>query len=248
MTQPPLLAEVLEAHGGLERWRAASEITARVRSGGLLLATRAPRGLFADYRIRVEVAEPRVEFDPAAVPERAGYDRGRVWLADADGRMIGERADPRPLFFGRAGLRRNVRWDALDTAYFAGYAMWNYLTTPLLLAREEVQVSEGEPLPVGPGGETWRRLDARFDPSLHTHSREQTFWVGPDGRLRRHEYTAEVVGGWAHAAHALGEDRESGGLVFPTRRRVTPRAPGHRALPGPTLVWIDLTEIEVATG
>jgi hypothetical protein len=248
MSAPPLLAEVLDAHGGLERWRAASEITARVRSGGLLLATRAPRGLFADYRIRVEVAEQRVEFDPAAVPERAGFDRGRVWLADADGRRIEERDDPRPLFFGRSGLRRNLRWDALDTGYFAGYAMWNYLTTPLLLARDDVEVSEGEPRPLGPGGETWRRLDARFSPALHTHSFEQTFWVGPDGRLRRHDYTAEVVGGWARAAHVLRDDRESGGLVFPTKRRVTPRGPGDRALPGPTLVWIDLTEIEVASG
>jgi hypothetical protein len=57
-----------------------------------------------------------------------------------------------------------------------------------------------------------------------------------------------VVGRWAHAAHALGEDREAGGLVFPTRRRVTPRTAGHRALARPTLVWIDLTEIEVTAG
>ena len=30
----------------------------------------------------------------------------------------------------------------------------------------------------------------------------------------------DVVGGWANAAHSLAENRESGGLVFPTRRRV----------------------------
>ncbi len=57
-----------------------------------------------------------------------------------------------------------------------------------------------------------------------------------------------MVGGWAKAAHALEENREFGGLVFPTRRRVTPRGPANRALPGPTLVWIELTDIEVATG
>lgn len=246
MSAGTLLAEVMEAHGGLERWRAATEITARVRSGGLLLATRAPRGLFSSYAIRVDVAEQRVRFDPDELPERGGFDRGRVWLEDATGRTIAERADPRPLFSGRSGLRRNLRWDALDTAYFAGYAMWNYLTTPLLLTREEVEVREGEPRS-GPGGERWRRLDARFDASLHTHSPEQTFWVGEDSLLRRLDYTAEVVGRWARAAHALGGNREFGGLVLPTRRRVTPRA-GDRALPGPTLVWLEIADVEVATG
>jgi hypothetical protein len=242
-----LLAEVLEAHGGLERWRAAREITARVRSGGLLLATRAPRGLFSDYRIRVEVGEQRVDFDPQAVRERASFDRGRVRLEDADGKTLSERADPRPLFFGRPGLRRNLRWDALDTTYFAGYAMWNYLTTPLLLTRAEIELSEGKPW-TAPDGERWRRLDARFDPSLHSHSAAQTFWVGDDSLLRRHDYTARVVGGWAKAAHALEDNRESGGLVFPTRRRVTPRGPANRGLAGPTLVWIELTDIAVTTG
>ncbi len=38
-------------------------------------------------------------------------------------------------FTGSSGLRRNLRWDALDTAYFAGYALWNYLTTPIMLTR-----------------------------------------------------------------------------------------------------------------
>ena len=247
MSAEALLADVLDAHGGRERWLAADAISARVRSGGLLLATRAPRGLFSDYTIRVEVDDQRVWFDPAALPERGGFDRGRVFLEDAGGRTIAERADPRPLFFGRAGLRRNLRWDALDTAYFAGYAMWNYLTTPLLLARDEVELAEGEPW-TAPGGETWRRLDARFPPALHTHSPRQTFWVGPDGLLRRHDYTAEVVGGWAKAAHALAGNREFAGLVFPTRRRVTPRGPANRGLPGPTLVWIEIADIEVASG
>jgi hypothetical protein len=241
-----LLDEVLEAHGGADRWRAASKISAHVRSGGLLLATRAPRGLFADYRIEVEADEQRARFEPAASPERGSFDGGHVRLERADGVAIAERADPRPLFSGASGLRRNLRWDALDTAYFAGYAMWAYLTTPGLLARDDVEVSEGRPW-TEPGGERWGRLDARFDPSLHVHSAEQTFWVGPDSLLRRNDYTAEVVGGWARAAHELSENREFDGLVFPTKRRVKPRRRDGRARPGPTLVWLDIDEIEVET-
>lgn len=193
------------------------------------------------------LARQWIEFDPLGVPDRASFDAGTVRRIGANGATVEERADPRSLFFGRSGLRRNLRWDALDTAYFAGYAMWNYLATPLLLTREGVEVREGEPWSA-PGGERWRRLDATFPEPLHTHSRQQTFWFGPDGLLRRHDYTAEVVGGWAKAGHLVSDHREFDGLVFPTRRRVKPRGPANRTLPGPTLVWLDLDEIEVESG
>jgi hypothetical protein len=39
---------------------------------------------------------------------------------------------------------------------------------------------------------------------------------------------------------------EAGGLVFPTRRWVRPLGPGGRPLPLPTLVSLDLSEIEVS--
>ncbi len=50
--------------------------------------------------------------------------------------MVASREHPRELFFGRTGLRRNLRWDALDAVYFAGYAWWNYINHPYLLTRE----------------------------------------------------------------------------------------------------------------
>ena len=43
-------------------------------------------------------------------------------------------------------------------------------------------------------------LDARFDPSLDTHSPEQTFWFDDDGLIIRHDYTAAVVAPFARAA------------------------------------------------
>ena len=36
-------------------------------------------------------------------------------------------------------------WDALHRAYFNGYALWTYLTTPFLLAMDGVRVEETEP-------------------------------------------------------------------------------------------------------
>jgi hypothetical protein len=239
-----LLEEVIEAHGGLDRWRAARTVRARARSGGLLLRTRVPGNRFSDYRLTVEAAEPRAVLDPFPTEgQRAVLDHGEARIEDDRGQAVGVRPDPRPAFFGRSGLRRNLRWDALDSAYFAGYAMWNYLTTPLLLTRDGVRLAEGEPWLQD--GEQWQRLEVDFPAGLDTHSPHQTFYFDSRRLLRRHDYVAEVVGRWARAAHYCDRHAEAGGLVFPTRRWVRPIGPGNRSLPFPTMVWIELSELEV---
>jgi hypothetical protein len=239
-----LLDQVLEAHGGRERWAAAKRIAARIRSGGLLVRTRFPGRGRAEYRIEAEVATARATATPFPRPGRRGvFDRGAVRIETETGQVIESRSDPRPRFFGRAGLRRNLRWDPLDATYFAGYALWNYLTTPHLLARPDVRTRELEPWKEG--GRRWRRLAADFPPELDTHSPAQLFYFDDRGLLCRHDYVAEVVGGWARAAHMCAGHVEADGLVFPTKRWVRPRGPGDRVLAGPTLVSLEISEIEV---
>jgi len=236
-----LVEEAVAAHGGWERWRGASELTARVRSGGFLLATRCRRGALRDYVVRVSTTEPRATFEPyptAGRPGRGTFETDRVRIERPDG-SVAERRDPRAAF--RRSLRRNLRWDDLDLLYFAGYAMWNYLTTPYLLARPGVELAELEPW--HEGGETWRRLTVRFPADVPTHSTEQVFHFDVDGRLRRLDYTAEVVGGWAKAAHYCEDHRSFDGLVVPTRRRVYPRRANGRPAPAPTLVALDVGHV-----
>ena len=241
-----LLDEVIQAHGGLQRWRSARTVRARVRSGGLLIRTRVPGNRLADYRITVHVREPRTVFDPFPLDGQRGvFERGAVRIEGYDGEVICSRANARAAFFGRAGLRRNLRWDALDSVYFAGYAMWNYITTPYLLMREDVEIAEGESWQQG--GETWRRLDAVFSPNIDTHSPRQTFYFDADGHLRRHDYVPEVIGSWARAAHYCDDPVHAGGLLFPTRRWVHPIGPGNRSLPFPTLVSLRLGDLQVET-
>jgi hypothetical protein len=240
-----LLEQVLEAHGGRERWAAARTIRARARSGGLLLRTRVPGNGFAEATIEVDVDRVRSAAEPYPREGRRGvFDAGSVRIETAEGEPVEERLKPRPCFFGRAGLRRNLRWDRLDATYFAGYAWWNYLNAPYLLARQGMTVSEGESW--REGAETWRRLHVEFPAGLDTHSRAQTFYYDADLRLRRHDYVAEVVGGWAHAAHMCADHVVADGLLFPTRRWVRPIGPRNRPLPFPTLVRLELREIEVS--
>lgn len=244
MARPALLDEALEAAGGRERWHAARWIRARVRSGGMLPRTRMSGNRFADYRLTIEVERPYAVLDPFPEPGSRGvFEDGAVRIEDADGQVLEQRENARSAFFGRGGLRRNLRWDALDSTYFAGYAMWNYLTTPLLLTREDIQVEEGESW--SGEGERWRRLDAAFPPGLDTHSREQSFFFDDRGLEVRHDYTAEVVARTANGAHYCAEHRSFDGLVFPTRRRVLPRRRNLRSWPFPTIVSLDISEVTV---
>lgn len=239
-----LLDEVLDAHGGRERWAAARTIRARIRSGGLLVRTRFPGNRMADGRMEVAVGEQLALGEPfPGEGRRAVLDHGSVRIETLAGEVLESRERPRELFFGRSGVRRNLRWDALDAAYFAGYAWWNYLNVPYLLAREDVAVGELEPW--RERGETWRRLSTSFPPAIETHSERQTFYYDEALRLRRHDYVAEVIGGWARAAHMCADHVVAGGLTFPTRRWVRPIGPRSRPLPGPTLVSLQVSEIEV---
>jgi hypothetical protein len=238
-----LLRDVLVAHGGKQRWQSVSTITAR---GGLngLLPKRFPGNKLTAFSVEVRTADPHTvlhDFPHAGL--RAIFDSGDVRIENHTGEVLDARTDPRARFSGLNGWRRNVHWDPLDVAYFAGYAFWNYLTAPLLLSRGDISVTEGEPWQES--GQRWRRLLATFPAGIDTHCRRQTFYVDAAGLIRRHDFLAEPVGAWAAAALYCSQHRDFDGLIFPTRRRVLPRGPGARVLPRPTLLTLDFDEIEI---
>ncbi|GAB7144793.1 hypothetical protein [Mycobacterium riyadhense] len=240
-----LLDEVLTAHGGLERWRAVTALTAHGRFRGLL-RSRFPGNRMASVNVRVQLAaQHTVFYGFPQQDQQAVFDRGDVRIETRDGELISARRNARAAFAGLGALRRNLHWDAHDAAYFAGYAWWNYLSLPLLLTRDRVSVTEGDPWLEA--GERWRRLEVGFAPDIHTHSQRQTFYVDDAGLIRRHDYVAQPIGRWAHAAHYCDDHRHFAGLVFPTRRRVRPRGPGGRTLPYPILVALDIDQVEIET-
>jgi hypothetical protein len=245
MSSPPaLLDEVIEAHGGRRRWGETKGITAHVRSGGALFRSRWTARRVADFEITVNTRDQGatlVPFPKAGFTGVFGPDLVEVLN---DGASVSARERPREAFFGLPGLRRDLWWGELDALYFAGYAMWNYLNTPFMFEWPGFEVSEGEPIEAD--GEHWRCLEVRFPDGINTHSREQSFYFDSRGLLRRHDYTARVVSRFANGAHFCDRHREFDGIVLPTRRRVLPRGPRKRPLPGPTVVWIELDSLSAS--
>ncbi len=234
-----IVQEAIEVHGGMALWNGIESLDAEISAQGFLFTAKR-RPVLHRVRMRAYTHEPRfLLYDfprPGLTAELAGRDEVRV--LGNDGTVLESRRDPRAAF---GGLRRLFSWDDLDFIYFAAYATWNYLTTPFLLNRPGFTFESFGPL----RGDLARfvAVQATFPEDIPTHSRRQVFYFDNQRLLRRLDYTAAVVGRWAHAAHLCEEYRNFGGLQVPTRRRVLPLAFGLTPLPGPTLVAIEVHEI-----
>jgi len=227
---------VLETYGGRSRWQAASAVEAQVSASGwaFRLKFQPP-----DRNIRVQAAiggKPGARYAPA---DRQGHTAAlegqHIRLENSSGALVAERDDPKRFFpYGR----RAFWWDRLDRAYFSAYALWNYLTFPALMLRNDIQWTEL------PGG----RMEAVFPASIPTHNARQVFYFDPKtGLLLRHDYTAEVFGSWARAANVVLEHGSWEGIPFPSHRRVTPVGGGGRPMPAPVLVDIHVHSWRLVT-
>ncbi|MEV0070538.1 hypothetical protein [Amycolatopsis sp. NPDC050768] len=236
-----LLDIAVEAHGGLKRWNELNSVTAHLSNGGVVFPLKGQAGLLDDITVRVDLHRQFTSHAPFGGPGlRTAFRGEHVAIENEAGEVVEERDNTRASF---AGHTLESQWDRLQTAYFAGYAMWTYLTTPFTLTRPGFRTEELEPWQED--GETWRRLRVEFPDDLTTHNKVQTFYLDADGLIRRHDYDAEVVAGGL-AAHYSSEHREVDGIVVPTKRRVYPVGEDGRPVPEPLLVSIDLSEITFA--
>ncbi|MGW1888244.1 hypothetical protein [Streptomyces sp. NPDC001970] len=186
----------------------------------------------------VRLHEEWASVQPYGAPDqRSSFSPDRVAIEKTDGTVIAERTDPRSSF---AGHELTTPWDSLHRAYFNGYALWTYLTTPFLLARAGVTVTRiGE---LSENGETWHGLRATFPKDIASHSREQDFYTGDDFLLRRHDYRVDVAGGFA-AAQYVYDYIEAQGLRMPSKRRAYRRGDDGRPLLDQLMVSIDISNV-----
>lgn len=233
-----LLAQIIDAHGGINRWKGYEKVEATIVSGGGFFPL---KGLVQDSeprRMTVWLHEQRSSVQPYGGPDqRTMFTPQRIAIEKFDGTIVAERRDPRDSF---AGHQMSTPWDALHRAYFNGEALWTYLTTPFLLAMEGVTVEETEPW--NEGAETWRVLRAHFPGSIETHSLVQDFFFDADLTLRRHDYNVNIAGGFG-GAQLTSNYTVVNGIHLPTRRRAYTRGPARRPIFDMLMVSIDISNV-----
>ena len=234
---------VIAAHGGLDRWNRLSEVRAHLLVGGQLWPLKRQDGIINDSMVRVELHRQfasHYEFGYCGL--RTSFAADRVAIETTRGHVVAERADPRAAFRDHV---IDTPWDWLHLAYFAGYAMSTYMTTPFCFAEQGYRTEELEPW--REEDQTWRRLKVTFPAHIATHSAAQIFYFDGDGLLRRHDYTPEVIGPapFAHsAAHYTGDYQDFDGIMAPTKRRVYPVDPAGNVSKESLIVTIDLDRIQ----
>jgi hypothetical protein len=81
-----------------------------------------------------------------------------------------------------------------------------------------------------------------FPDHIKSHTRQQIFCFGPDGLLRRQDYTVDILGG-APGLNYATDYRDVDGIIIPTQRRVYGWQGDYQLVPEPLLIAIDMGEI-----
>lgn len=203
------VARSVARYGGHERWQRLRVTLAPSRLTGLLPRLKGVGRTFdLPATADIEPARARAVFHDYPEPGSRGlFDAGRVALGEDP------LAEHRSSF---SGARKWRRWSPLDALYFFGYALTHYHAVPFTLADAELRAWDP----------ARRILTVAFPPSVHTHCAVQSFHFDDSGLILRHDYVAEIVGGWARGAHFWREYREVEGFPVATHRRVLARVGG----------------------
>jgi hypothetical protein len=233
----PLLQNAIDAHGGLKRWAKVRTIVLSASITGAIWAIKGQANYLDDVVMRVDTKQQRTVTDFPKQDKRLTYGPGRVTLETPKGRISQERDNPQASFVGQT---RETPWDPLHVAYFQGEALWTYLNSPFLYAQPGFVTEEVQPIEVK--GEQWRRLKVIFPDHIKSHTQTQFSCFGPDGMLRRHDYTVDILGGATGLNYAY-DYQEVEGLQFFTKRRVYAYEGNYVLVREPLLVNIDVTHI-----
>ncbi len=232
-----LLDLAIKAHGGLDRWNQVNSIKVDGSITGVIWFVKAREGVLKDVVITAETKRQRLTMELRGQAKRTIFEPSRVVIQTAEGELLSADDNPRKSFEGQT---METPWEDVHVAYFSGEAMWTYLNIPFLYAQAGFEMEEIPPIQVE--GETWRRLKVTFPERVVSHTRTQISCFGPDGLLRRHDYTVDILGG-SQALNYAYDYRTFDGIVFPVTRRVVAYEGDYQPVKEPVLVAIDLREV-----
>jgi hypothetical protein len=232
---------VLDAHGGIARWKRLKTIEGEMSITGALWARKGWSDVLKHVHVTAGVSNQTVSYRPFTDPGMRSVYRPDYTATEAlDGELIKERRNPRAAFDGHSV---ETGWDDLHLAYFSGYAIWNYLNTPFLFLLPGFRAEEIEPW--DEHGERRRRLKVTFPDSIATHCSEQVFHIGSDGLISRLDYSATVTGG-IPTAHYTSDYRDFDGIKIATKRRAYRRNLDGTAVANFVAVAIDIADIRLS--
>jgi hypothetical protein len=234
-----LLDTAIAAHGGLDRWNQASVITVDATITGALWHVKGKVDALKDVRFEADTKGQRLTMDYVGQDKQSVFEPTRVVIRSRDGVVIDARDDPEKSF---AGHQLETPWDDIHLAYFSGEALWTYLNMPFLFTWPGFTSEEITPIEVD--GETWRRLKVSFPGQIKSHTRDQISCFGPDGLLRRHDFTIDIIGGATGMLYAT-DYRDVDGIIIPTTRRGYAWHGDYQLVPEPLLVAIDMEDITI---
>jgi len=234
-----LLATAVAAHGGSDRWTQVKSITVDASITGAIWHVKGKGDALKDVRFEVDTTRERLTLDFVGQDKRSVFEPRRVEIQSRVGALIDARDDPERSFDGH---QLETPWDDIHLAYFTGEALWTYLNTPFLYTSPGFVTEEIAPIEVD--GETWRRLQVTFPDHVTSHARQQISCFGPDGLLRRHDFTIDILGGATGLLYAT-DYRNVDGITIPTTRRGYAWQGDYQLVPEPLLVAIDMGEITI---
>src|SRR3984885_3830332 len=230
----------VKAHGGLDRWNKVKAIKVAASITGAIWFVKGKGDYLKNVVLTAETRNERLTVDFPGQDKRARFEPSRIVMETVDGTLIEARNNPERSFEGQ---QRETPWDDIHVAYFVGEALWTYLNTPFLYTRAGFTTEEISSIQVE--GETWRRLKVTFPDDVKSHTKVQISCFGPDGLLRRHDYTGDILGG-ATGLNYASDYRDVDGIIVPTKRRIYAYEGDYQLVKEPLLVSIDMGEIALS--
>jgi len=187
-------------------------------------------------RARISTREPRVEIEPFPAA-------GSSALLTSGTAEIGERKllNPRRSF---DSLRSLLWWNQFEMLYFSGYVLWNYAQLPFLLLQPGLVLSDAGQT-TSATNEKWDKVQVDFPADFPTHSPRQTFYFGPDGTLRRHDYYVAIMSRFARGARFIHSYHQVDGFKLPARIEMRLGTWGEHYLPLLSLGFVDFDELSL---
>jgi hypothetical protein len=233
-----LLEFALEAHGGLKRWNEFQTLRAELSIAGAIWDVKSCPGLLTDKTFELRTHYEQLSIEPYFEEGlRSVFVPDCQILETLSGEVVETRKHPETAF---ANQMRTTPWDKFHAAFFASEALWTYLTSPFLYTYPGFESEEIEPWEEN--GERWRRLRVMFPDHIVSHTKMQIIHFGPDGLMRRHDYTVDILDG-ATGANYTTNYEDCQGLTMPMTRRVYAYDEAMRKVAEPLLVSIDFRRI-----